>query len=193
MSLKDAEPSHDTIEIMCSEMSHLLKEQLKEAKEILESYRNVITVSNTKIGCTHCINFDINTDHMSPISIPLCQDLLHQQEIKELSDHYRKLGLTEPIDSPFREATVLIQRKNVASSSHVTDKYRLCIDYRFVNNVLPDSECPAPSLLQCLDATHGSAYLIATDFSSRYHQIPCADRAKHAIAFSPGYWFGQWT
>ena len=139
-------------------------------------------------------DFDINTDYISPISTPLRRVPPHQQEIvKELLDHNRKLGLTEPIDSPLRAATVLIQKKNVAASSHVTDKYRLCIDYRFLNNVLPDSGWPAPSLSQCIDAVLGSAYLSAFDFSSGYHQIPCTDRAKQAIAFSPGYGFGQWT
>ena len=179
---------------MCSAMSHLSKEQFKEAKEILENCRDVFTISNTKIGRTNCMNFDINTDPMSPISTPLCRVPLHQQEIvKELLDHYYKLGLIEPIDSPFRAATVLIQKKNVAASSHVTDKYRLCVDYRFLNNVLSDSGWPAPSLSQCLDAAHGSVYLSAIDFNSGYHQIPCTDRAKYAIAFSPGYGFGQWT
>ena len=38
MAFKDAEPPHDPIEVMCSEMSHLSKEQFKEAKEILENY-----------------------------------------------------------------------------------------------------------------------------------------------------------
>lgn len=31
------------------------------------------------------------------------------------------------------------------------------------------------------------------NFNSGYHQIPCADRVKPIIAFSPGYGFGQWT
>ena len=132
---------------MCSGMSHLSKEQFKEAKEILENYRDVFTVSNTKTGGTNCMNFDIYTDPVSPISTPLRQVPLHQQEIvKELLDHCRKLGLIEPIDSPFRAATVLIQKKNVAAGSHVTGKYRLCVDYRFLNNVLPDSGWPASSL-----------------------------------------------
>ena len=85
MSLKDAETPHNPIEVMCSEMSHLSKEQFTEAKEIPENYRDVFTVSNTKIGCTNCMNFDINTDPMSPISTPLRRVPLHQQEIvKEL-------------------------------------------------------------------------------------------------------------
>ena len=74
-----------------------------------------------------------------------------------------------------------------------TDQYRLCVDYRFLNNPLSNSGWPTPSLSQCLDAAHGSTFISAIDFSSGYHQIPCTDRAKTAIAFSPGYGFGQWT
>ena len=179
---------------MCSEMSHLSKEQFTEAKEIFENYQEVFTVSNTKIGRTNCMNFHINTDHMSPISTPLHRVPLHQQEIvKELLDHYHKLGLIEPINYLFRAATVPIQNKNVAASSQVADKYRLCTDYHFLNNVLPDSGLPAPFAITVLRCCPWLCSLSAINFSSGDHQIPCTDRAKHTIAFSPGYGFGQWT
>ena len=44
-----------------------------------------------------------------------------------------------------------------------------------------------------MDSVSGSQYISSIDFNSSYHQIPCADRVKPIIAFSPGYGFGQWT
>ena len=43
------------------------------------------------------------------------------------------------------------------------------------------------------DATSDSTIFSSIDFNSGYHQIPCSDRAKQALAFSPGYGFPQLT
>ena len=175
-------------------MTHLPQQQYDEAKEVLEAYHDIFAVSNSKIGRTNITQFDIDATHTFPVSTPLRRVPLHQQHIvTQLLEHYKQLGLIEPIDSSYHAATVLIEKKNVAESAHVTDRYRLCIDYRFLNKTLPDSGWPSPSLQQCLDAAFGSKYLSALDFNSGYHQIPCTERAKYAIAFSPGYGFGQWT
>ena len=97
------------------------------------------------------------------------------------------------MDSPFRASTVLGEKKNVADSAHVTDKYRLCIDYRSLNAKLVDSGWPTPSLEHCLDAAADANFLSSIDFNCGYHQIPCTDRAKEALAFSPGFGFSQYT
>ena len=175
-------------------MTHLPQQQYDKAKEVSEAYRDIFAVSNSEIGRTNITQFDIDTTHTFPVSTPLRRVPLYQQHIvTQLLEHYKQLGLIEPIDSPYRAATVLIEKKNVAENAHVTDRYRLCVDYRFLNKTLPDSGWPLPSLQQWLDAASGSKYLSALDFNSGYHQIPCNERAKYAIAFSPGYGFGQWT
>ena len=70
---------------------------------------------------------------------------MQQSIVKELLNYYQDLGFIEHIDSPYRAATVLVEKKNVAHSAHITDRYRLVVDYRFLNNALTDSGWPAPS------------------------------------------------
>ena len=77
--------------------------------------------------------------------------------------------------------------------SPTADKYRLVVDYRFLNKAIKDSAWPALSLQKCLDAAAGSKFLSSIDFNSGYHQIPCTNSTKPLLAFSPGYGFGQWT
>ncbi len=74
----------------------------------------------------------------------------------------------------------LSHKKNVSNSCAVTDRFRLVVDYHFLNPAIKDSVC-------------GSQYVSSIDFNRGYHQIPCADRVEPIIAFSPGYGFGQWT
>ena len=52
---------------------------------------------------------------------------------------------------------------------------------------------PTPSIEYCLDAANNAKYLSSIDFNSGYHQIPCTNRAKQALAFSPGFGFPQYT
>ena len=187
-------PDSDPMTHLTSQMTHLLPSQFHAAKTLLAEFSDIFSLSNTKIGKAKVTEFDFDLTHSTPISMPLRRVPLHQQSIvKELLQHYKDHGLIEHIDSPYRAATVLVAKKNVSNSSNVTDRYRLVVDYRFLNLAIKDSGWPSPSLQQCLDSVSGSQFVSSIDFNSGYHQIPCAARVKPIIAFSPGYGFGQWT
>ena len=184
----------DPLETLHNQMSHLSPEQLHQAKQLLSDFSDIFSVSNTKIGRANVARFDFELENEVPISTPLRRVPLHKQSIvKELLAHYKEHGLIEEIDSPYRAATLLVEKKNVSNSCHLTDRYRLVVDYRFLNSVIKDSGWPAPSLQQCLDSAAGSQFISSIDFNSGYHQIPCAEKCKPILAFSPGYGFGQWT
>ena len=186
--------SSDPVTILASQMTHLPPSQFHEAKTLLTEFSDIFSLSNTKIGKATVTEFDFDLAHSTPISMPLRRVPLHQQTVvKELLQHYKDHDLIEHIDSPYRAATVLVAKKNVSNSCDVTDRFRLVIDYCFLNPAIKDSGWPSPSLQQCLDAVCGSQYVSSIDFNSGYHQIPCADRVKPIIAFSQGYGFGQWT
>ena len=105
---------------------HLSDEEFLEVKSLLIEFKDLFSVSNTTIGRTNNSEFHINTDNIHPISTPLRRVPLHKEPIvKELLEHYEKLGIIELIDSPLRASTVLVEKKNVGNSAEITDKYRL--------------------------------------------------------------------
>ena len=121
----------DPIEILCSHMTHLPQQEYDEAKKVSETYRDLFAVSSSKIGQTNIMQFDTVTDHTFSVSTPLCRIPLHQQHIvTQLLEHYKQLGLFQAIDSPYRAATVLVKKRNVAESAHVTDWHQLYVDYK---------------------------------------------------------------
>ncbi len=182
------------IDILTAHMTHLPPPQRRQATQLLTEFREIFSLSNTTIGQARVSPFDFALKHDNPISTSLRCVPLHQQEIvKELLQHYEKHGLIEHIDSPYRAATLLVSKKNVSVSSHVTDRYRLVVDYRFLNNSIKDSRWPISSLQQCLDAASVSNFVSSIDFKSAYHQLPCADNCKPILAFSPGYRYGMCT
>ena len=179
---------------LTSQMTHLLPSQFRAAKTLLAELSDIFSLSKAKIGKAKVTEFDFDLIHSTPISMHLWRVPLHQQSIvKELLQHYKNHGLIEHIDSPYRAATVLVANKNVSHSSNITNRYRLVVDYCFLNPAIKDSGWPSPSVQQCLDSVCGSQFVSSIDFNSGYHQIPCAARIKPIIAFSPGYGFGQLT
>ena len=175
-------------------MTHLNQSEYTAAREVLLKHKHIFSISNDKIGSTTRSTFDVDTSQITPVSVPLRRVPIHHRDIvQQLIERYEKLGLIEPIDSPFRASTVLVRKKNISLSPDVTDKYRLCTDYRSLNNALPPSGWPSPSLDECLDAANGCNIFSSIDFNSGYHQIPCSKRAKEVLAFSPGYGFQQTT
>ena len=176
-----------------NDVPHLSDAEYNEAKSVLAEFRDIMTISNEKIGKSNEHFFHVD-ENVSPVSVPLRRVPMHKETVmKDLIAKYKDLGLIEEIDSPFRAATVLVQKKNPSNSADITDQYRICVDYRVLNNVLPDSAWPAPAIDHCLDAAAGSLYLSSLDFNNGYYQIPCTDSAKYTLAFSPGVGFGQYT
>ena len=179
---------------MCSKFQHLSHAEFGTARSLLGQYRDVFSVSNDKIRRTDIIHFDLDPTDVRPVAVPLRRVPLHHRHVvTELLEHYSELGLLECLDSPFRASTVLVKKKNAAQSTNVSDQYRLCTDYHMLNKAIPSSGWHAPSLAECLDAAGDSAYFSSVDFNSGYHQIPCTDRAKQMLAFSPGYGYPQFT
>ena len=183
----------DPIEMLCSKLSNLNTTELSEARTLLNEFRDVFSVSNNKIGRTNVVEFDVDKN-INPVTVPLRRVPMHHKDIVQtLLTKYEELHLIEPINSPFRAPTVLVRKKNNANSSDITDQYRICTDYRILNNQLSSSGWPAPSLDECLDAIGDANMFSSIDFNSGYHQIPCTTHAKQVLAFSSGYGFKQFT
>ena len=188
--------SKNVIDILCNrdELKHLSDNEFRKAKWLLKDFEDILVVSSEKVGRSNNSFFHIDSFSMNPVSVPLRRVPLHKQQIvQDLLDRYEELGLIERIDSPFRAATVLVEKKNVGKGKSVTDNYRLCVDYRMLNRQIEDSAWPAPSIEHCLDAAAGAMYLSSLDFNDGYFQIPCTESAKRALAFSPGFGFAQYT
>ena len=186
----------DVVDILCDreELKHLSDAEYSQVKDMLSEFKDILVVSNEKIGRAKDSFFDIDTSTLEPVAVPLRRIPIHKQKIvEELMKHYEDLGLVDRVESPFRAATVLVEKKNPGKGGSVTDSYRICVDYRVLNKQLVDSAWPAPAIDHCLDAARGSVFLSSLDFNNGYYQIPCTDSAKYALAFSPGVGFPQYS
>ena len=65
--------------------------------------------------------------------------------------------------------------------------YRMCTDYRKVNNVSKTDTFPIPRMDDCIDKIKNSKYITKFDLLKGFWQIPLTERAKEVSAFvTPG-------
>ena len=184
----------DPVKHLCNKIVDLSPEELTEAEAFLEGYRDIFTVSSKNIGRTNVLEFNVENSDLRPVTVPLRRVPIHHRDIvQNLIDKYEQLHLLEPIESPFRASTVLVAKKNPSGSDDITDRYRLCTDYRALNKSLVSSGWPSPSIDECLDAVGNANLFSSLDFNNGYFQIPCTEKAKQCLAFSPGYGFKQYS
>ena len=116
----------DSIDTLCQKMTHLNQSEYTAAREVLLKHKHIFSISNDKIGSTTRSTFDVDTSQITPVSVPLRRVPIHHRDIvQQLIERYEKLGLIEPIDSPFRASTVLVRKKNISLSPDVTDQQLL--------------------------------------------------------------------
>ena len=108
----------DVIDILCNKMSHLKKNELQSTHSLLSQYRLYWQ------GWLYWITeFGIDTSNIPPLSVPFRWVTIHQHGVvKQIIEKYEQLELVEPINSPFQAATVLVKKKNISSSTSITDQ-----------------------------------------------------------------------
>ncbi|GFU45258.1 uncharacterized protein TNCV_4236551 [Trichonephila clavipes] len=104
----------------------------------------------------------INTGNSPPISVPPYRMSPVKKEIlrKEIEDLLEK-DIIEKCESPYGAPVVLIPKPN--------NQFRLCIDYRKLNEVTVSDTYPLPRMDDLLQEAKHTAYISTIDLKSGYH------------------------
>ena len=100
------------------------------------------------------------------------------QSKKQLEELIEK-GFIRPSSSPWG-APVLFDKKKDGS-------FRLCIDYRGLNQVTIKNKYPLPRIDELLDQLKGASWFSKIDLAAGYHQIPIAEGDVRKTAFRTRY------
>ena len=95
-----------------------------------------------------------------PYKISLEQSKALKDEIIKLLNH----GLIEPSHSPWSFPVILVRKKN--------GKWRMCVDYRRLNQITIKDAYALPFIDELLESVHGARFFYAIDLFSGFHQIP---------------------
>lgn len=105
----------------------------------------------------------------------------HQKEVEKQVDDMLEQGIITPSKSPWNFPILVVPKKIDASG---IKKWRICIDFRKLNDITVGDSYPLPNIQDILDKLGRSRYFSALDCASGYWQIPIAQEDQCKTAFS---------
>ena len=137
----------------------------RQFKRILTKYRNCMATSMSQLTTAKLEPHSIITTTEKPIKLkPYKLSKEHSDILKNEIISLLKKGLIIPSHSPWSFPVLLIQKKN--------GKWRLCIDYRKLNEITIKDSYALPFIDELISSVRGAKIFSALDLYSGYHQIP---------------------
>jgi hypothetical protein len=162
-------------------ITDLSKDEERLKKLILE-YIDIFRSPNQKLTCTSKLTHRIITEDVSPICkrpyrVPYQRQEILKKEINKLLDD----GVITESESPWSFPAILIEKK-----AHPGEEaqFRLCIDFRTLNNITKTDFFPLPYLEDTIDRLAGASLFSTMDLASGYFQIPLHPDDQEKTAFS---------
>ena len=173
--------THDSIHVLENDSESqvninesLSNEQKFDAQQLLSEFSDTLT---DVPGCTESYTHKIALNTTKPIRKKQYPVPVHlQDEFNKNVDELLKLGVIEPSNSPYCSPVVLIKKPDGKS-------YRLCIDFRDLNDVTTFDAEPMPTVDQDLHKFSGAKYFSELDLCKAYFQIPLDVESRKFTAF----------
>lgn len=154
----------------------LNQQQINDLYRIINEHKEAFSI-NGNIGLTNVHKHTIElTEGAKPFAEPLRRRA--QIQVDETRRQIKEMlrdGIIEESNSPWASAYVLAKKKN--------GEYRLCIDFRKLNEATKKTVYPLPLIEDCLDTLSGKKFFSQIDFASGFWQIPMDEKSKEYTAF----------
>lgn len=149
---------------------------MQDMNSLLENFSDVFVIPEglpPKRACDHRIklkNEHINLN-LKPYRYPSAQKTIIEQMTQELLDS----GVIKNSTSAFAAPVVLVKKKD--------GSWRMCVDYRRLNEATIKDGFPIPLIEELLDELGGASVFSKLDLRSGYHQVRMHETDIHKTAF----------
>ncbi|XP_068235246.1 uncharacterized protein [Palaemon carinicauda] len=148
-----------------------------KCKSLVALFHEFPSITSDKPGRCTMLDHDIK---LQPGAAPIKQAFYRTSQkklgiMKEEVSYLIREGLAEPSASPWASPCLLVGKKN--------GKFRLCTDYRKINNLTIKDSYPLPRIQDIIDQVSNSTYLTQIDLLKGYYQIKLTETAKEISSF----------
>lgn len=178
-------PSH--LESLYAESTMELEEtERRKLAELLSAYSDVFSTGPTDLGRTNLVQHDIQTRPGPPVKQPPRRMASgKQQSADEQIQQNLNTGLASPSNSSWASPIVMVQKKD--------QTYRLCVDYRVLNERTIKDAYPLPRIQDTLDTLSTVKWFSTLDLASGYWQVELTPGARQAAAFCSRKGLFEWN
>ena len=151
-------------------------------ERIIRQHCTTFAQSDFDLGQTPLLEHTINTQGLPPFKIK-CRPIPYKAMdwLKQEIDRLLKTGVIRHSQSPYSSPVVIVPKK---SKPGEPPKFRLCVDYRWLNEQTKKDAYPIPRIQELLPRLARARFFSSLDLVSGYHQVPMAKEAVEKTAFS---------
>lgn len=163
-------------------LDHLNAEEKQKLVKVIANHNDVFFIKGEKLSFTSAIKHSIKTKDELPIHTksyryPFC----HREEVRRQISDLLDQGIIRPSNSPWTSPVWIVPKKLDATG---TQKWRLVIDYRKLNEKTIDDRYPIPNITDILDKLGRCMYFTTLDLASGFHQVEVEEKDIPKTAFS---------
>lgn len=168
---------------------HLNEEEKFALLSICNDYSDIFFLDGDKIMATTAIVHEIRSSKAVQLinDKPYRLPQRHRQEITDQMEALERDGIITPSDSPWNAPLLVVPKKPDINGKV---KYRVCVDFRKLNQVTVGDAFPLLNITDILDQLGKSKYYTTLDLVQAYHQVPMnpIDREKTAFSTDKGHY-----
>lgn len=162
-------------------LDHLNLEEREGLQKILSEYQNLIYKDGDQLTNTHSVTHEIRTNTDQQIHAKLYRlPPKHEEEVRKQVDEMERQGIVRKSNSRYASPIVVVPKKLDSSG---IQKFRICVDYRKLNEITIEDRYPLPNIEGILDKLGRAQYFTTLDLAKGYHQIKMHPRDIHKTAF----------
>jgi hypothetical protein len=173
-------------------LSHCNDEESKQVLEVCLKYDEIFYIKGDKLSSTNATTHRIPLIHgtlpinTKPYRLPYFQRETLEDEIQKLLQD----GVIHPSQSPWCSPILLVPKKPDATGKR---KWRLCIDFRKINEkTISDSYPLPPNITDILDQLGKATYFSTLDLERGYWQVKMEPNDREITAFKANGRLYEW-
>ena len=176
------------------------EEHQNSFKELCNEFKDIFSVDSSDIGKTPLVEMEIDTRDSPPImQKPYTLPLKHAERVQKELEILEKAGAIVRSVSPWASPIVVVPKR---TASGEPPKWRLCVDYRAINSLLPPVRkafskakgiltlVPLPKIDEIYLHLKDSKSYSTFDMWSGYYQMVLSEKSRPKSAFVSAY--GKW-